>query len=96
MSTYTLVCGSTKGQMPHFPTEEMVRLHHWHVYVKGSPTFDTKEPMLVYTGTREECEAYVSARKRDKRNKLRRERDQAMRDLGLKKVKGALGRVYWE
>lgn len=34
--------------------------------------------------------------KRDERNKRRRERDQSMRDLGLKKVKGALGGTYWE
>jgi len=34
--------------------------------------------------------------KRDRRNRLRREREQALRDLGLKKVKGALGGTYWE
>ena len=30
------------------------------------------------------------------RNYNRRERDQVMRDLGLKRVRGALGGVYWE
>ena len=31
-----------------------------------------------------------------KKNLARRERDQAMHDLGLKRVVGALGGVYWE
>ena len=30
------------------------------------------------------------------RNTRRRERDQAMRDLGMVRVRGALGGVYWE
>ena len=35
--------------------------------------------------------------KRKRRNKLRRERDQAMRDMGMVKVRGPLsGRTYWE
>jgi hypothetical protein len=33
---------------------------------------------------------------RRKRSMARRNRDQAMRDLGLVKVKGALGGTYWE
>ena len=33
---------------------------------------------------------------RRRRNKARKEKDQAMRDLGLTKVRGALGGVYWE
>jgi len=33
---------------------------------------------------------------RKRRNKARRERDQALRDLGLVKVRGAQGGVYWE
>jgi hypothetical protein len=33
---------------------------------------------------------------RDKRNAARRERDGAMRDIGLLKVKGAMGGTYWE
>jgi hypothetical protein len=32
----------------------------------------------------------------DNRNRARKERDQAMRDCGLVKVRGALGGVYWE
>lgn len=31
-----------------------------------------------------------------RRNAARRDRDQAMRDLGLVKVRGALGGTYWE
>jgi len=34
--------------------------------------------------------------KADARNARRRARDQAMRDLGLVKVRGAQGGVYWE
>lgn len=41
---------------------------------------------------RVEAEQY----KRDRRNQRRRECDQVMRDLGLTKVKGALGGTYWE
>jgi len=33
---------------------------------------------------------------RERANKIRRERDQVMRDMGLKRVRGALGGVYWE
>lgn len=36
------------------------------------------------------------AERREARNKARRERNQAMRDLGLKRVRGALGGTYWE
>lgn len=34
--------------------------------------------------------------KRRKANQRRRERDQVMQDLGLVKVRGALGGTYWE
>ena len=34
--------------------------------------------------------------KRAKRNKARRDREQLMRDMGLVKVRGALGGTYWE
>ena len=34
--------------------------------------------------------------KREKRNRQRRAREQALRDLGLVKVRGALGGTYWE
>ena len=34
--------------------------------------------------------------KRIRRNALRRERDQVMRDMGLVKVRGNLGGTYWE
>lgn len=33
---------------------------------------------------------------RAKRNTARREHDEAMRDVGLVKVKGAMGGTYWE
>lgn len=34
--------------------------------------------------------------KRERRNRIRRERDAALRSLGLTKVRGALGGTYWE
>lgn len=34
--------------------------------------------------------------KKDRRNRARRERDQAMRDIGMVKVRGNLGGTYWE
>ena len=34
--------------------------------------------------------------KKDRKNKARRERHQAMLDLGLKRVRGSLGGVYYE
>ena len=47
---------------------------------------------------RPSCIGYEATQKakKEQRNKNRRERDQALRDLGLKKVRGALGGVYWE
>jgi hypothetical protein len=33
---------------------------------------------------------------KDRRNATRREREQAMKDCGLVKVRGALGGIYWE
>lgn len=39
---------------------------------------------------------HADEQKRQHRNALRRERNQAMRDLGLVKVRGALGGTYWE
>ena len=47
------------------------------------------------------CLAHDSARhesqaKRERANRQRRERNQAMRDLGLVRVRGNLGGTYWE
>ena len=41
-------------------------------------------------------EAAEDKAKLAKRRAQRRARDQALRDLGLVKVRGALGGVYWE
>jgi hypothetical protein len=35
-------------------------------------------------------------RERPVRNQARRDRDQAMRDIGMTKVRGNLGGTYWE
>lgn len=43
-----------------------------------------------------ECEENRSKMKRDEARLRRRERDDAMRSLGLKKVRGAMGGTYWE
>jgi hypothetical protein len=42
------------------------------------------------------AEAKKAEAARQRRNARRRERDQAMRDLGLRKVRGNLGGTYWE
>jgi len=44
----------------------------------------------------EEKRLKASKAKRDRKNAARRERDQIRRDLGLTRVRGALGGVYWE
>ena len=45
----------------------------------------------------QKCESLdLSAKRRAKANRARRERDQVMRGLGLVKVRGALGGTYWE
>lgn len=45
-----------------------------------------------------DCEQALESRTKrvNRRTALRREREQALRDLGLVKVKGALGGTYWE
>jgi hypothetical protein len=40
--------------------------------------------------------ACIAESKRIKRNARRRARDQAMRDIGMVKVRGNLGGTYWE
>ena len=44
----------------------------------------------------ETTDAVLAEVRRLRANKNRRERDQAMRDLGMVKVRGALGGTYWE
>jgi hypothetical protein len=44
----------------------------------------------------EESESVRIEVKRQQHNKQRRERDQVMRDMGVVKVRGALGGTYWE
>ena len=45
----------------------------------------------------EDPEEYMRLQKRAQTNARQRERDDVLRDLGLKRVKGALpGSVYWE
>jgi hypothetical protein len=38
----------------------------------------------------------IQEQKRIKRSRTRRLRDQAMRDIGMTKVRGNLGGTYWE
>lgn len=47
-------------------------------------------------GKRALCDPCAEWLKLKRKNLRRRERDQAMRDLGLKRVKGSLGGTYWE
>jgi len=55
----------------------------------------------IEIGTRDgenRCTTCDGAKRRanDRRRAARRERDQVMRDMGLVKVRGALGGTYWE
>jgi hypothetical protein len=48
-------------------------------------------------GSCKTCEAFKKRRAaQDKRNRARRAKNQAMRDLGLVSVRGNLGGRYWE
>jgi hypothetical protein len=53
---------------------------------------------LVRTGalTVEEIRAEYQKHLNADRNQARRERDQVRRDMGLVRVRGALGGIYWE
>jgi uncharacterized Zn finger protein (UPF0148 family) len=42
------------------------------------------------------CQKKVYKKRAKARRELRRLRDQAMRDIGLVKVRGAMGGTYWE
>lgn len=44
----------------------------------------------------ENVSSNVSSVEKIKRKNFRKMRNQAMRDLGLTKVKGSLGGIYWE
>lgn len=50
----------------------------------------------IAEGLNTQTSSFEERAKKDRKNKARRERDQAMRDMGLVKVRGALGGTYWE
>ena len=52
-------------------------------------------PALKLYGYARDTELRAAIR-RTLKNKARRERDQVRRDMGLVRVRGALGGVYWE
>lgn len=62
--------------------------------------FGTKLCKVFFIGKAEECLNWVKARRKDflrkRKNAHRRDRHQAMLDLGLQRVRGALGGVYYE
>lgn len=43
-----------------------------------------------------ECEEKEKSQVRGKRRALKQAQEQAMKDMGLVKVRGAMGGVYWE
>ena len=55
--------------------------------------YGTKAQKVFFSGSLSECRQYISKVKKKANRKLK---DQAMKDLGLTKVKGALGSTYWE
>jgi hypothetical protein len=60
---------------------------------QGAEVYGTKRQKVYYSGTVEDCRRWLHnlhARAR------RREKNAAMKSLGLVKVKGAMGGAYWE
>ena len=55
--------------------------------------FGTKYNKVYFAGSRQACENHVRNVKAKTRRKLR---DNAMRDIGMVKVRGAMGGTYWE
>ena len=55
--------------------------------------YGTKTQRVFFQGTIHDCLDYI---RRVERKAKRRAREQTLRDLGLTKVRGALGGVYWE
>lgn len=44
----------------------------------------------------QECDTAQSVEKRQRAKRARSAKDQAMRDIGMVKVRGAMGGTYWE
>jgi hypothetical protein len=65
--------------------DDRIEVQPW-IEQEGRFSFATSDPRATDLG----------CFKNLRRNARRRERDQAMRDLGLIKVRGALGGTYWE
>ena len=51
---------------------------------------------IEYPMTEETFNARRERARKDRRNRVRRERREALTSLGLKRVKGAMGGVYYE
>jgi len=97
MSIYT---GVRAGKRRVFSSEfEPTEQSHGHIYTAVIGPFRTRAAAFLmaqpFTQLQNVEEAEEQAKK-DKRNAARRGRDQAMRDCGLVKVRGALGGIYWE
>ena len=59
--------------------------------------YRTSEEACEYTKQHvQTCAVCADRAKTARRNSARRERDQAMRDIGMRKVRGNLGGTYWE
>lgn len=73
---------------------------HYHVNAQRVVAEVTPDPLGFGQAYRlcddAESEAVLAEVKRLRHNKARRSRDAAMRDLGMVKVRGALGGTYWE
>lgn len=62
---YELIPRDVSREMPHMPTEEMIRNHEWYVYKHQPSGLGGTSHLLVYSGIRSACEAWV-ARERAK------------------------------
>jgi len=53
-------------------------------------------PPIISENTCVRCNEHVKELKRKAINRARKAREQALRDVGMKKVRGTLGGIYWE
>jgi hypothetical protein len=92
--------GIRDGKRRVFQSEtEPTQASHGHIYNAVIGPFKTKAAAFLMAQPFCQFQTVADAERqaaKDRRNHNRRERDQAMRDCGLVKVRGALGGIYWE
>ena len=92
--------GIRDGKRRVFQSEaEPTEASHGHIYNAVIGPFKTRDAAFLMALPFNQFQTVDEAEKqaaKDRRNRNRRERDQAMRDCGLVRVRGELGGIYWE